>query len=270
MTLQELARALAARLEQSGWHAAFDPKKEKMKIKDDVSGHEVTLVLSELLRKYPNDYDQAIAASVHTIAEAFAAMRQKQELAGHKESIYPVIRPASFPEQLKDGRRLLVCPHTAETNIFFVLDLGGSYRLLDRRTVQDAGLSLNDIQNAAYANINKLPVHSTIDVVRNNRFYFINYNDGYDASRLLNRRLMQAMRSKAEGELVCAIPHQDVLIFADIVNPEGYDVLAQMVLKFYAAADAPISLLPFLCHADSLEPLFIMAQRRPRPLGPER
>ena len=40
------------------------------------------------------------------------------------------------------------------------------------------------------------------------------------------------MREKISGDMVVAVPHQDVLIIADIVNEIGYDIIAQMTMKF--------------------------------------
>lgn len=40
------------------------------------------------------------------------------------------------------------------------------------------------------------------------------------------------MEEKVEGKLAISIPHQDVLIFADIKNDIGYDILAQMTMSF--------------------------------------
>ena len=55
--------------------------------------------------------------------------------------------------------------------------------------------------------------------------------DSYDASRILDQSLIDKMERKVTGKLAVAIPHQDVLIFADIQNDTGYDVLAQIALQ---------------------------------------
>lgn len=96
-----------------------------------------------------------------------------------------------------------------------------------------------------------------------NTFYFLNRNDGYDASRILNVQLLQDMKEKAEGTLAVAVPHQDVLIFADIKNDQGYDVLAQMAMHFFSSGRVPITALPFLYEDGELEPIFILAKNKP-------
>lgn len=61
--------------------------------------------------------------------------------------------------------------------------------------------------------------------------------DGYDASRILNEAFLEEMRANAKGELTVAVPHQDVLILGDIQNKSGYDILAQMTMKFLRMAE---------------------------------
>jgi uncharacterized protein YtpQ (UPF0354 family) len=61
-----------------------------------------------------------------------------------------------------------------------------------------------------------------------------------------------------------AVPHQDVLIFADIVNERGYDVLAQLALQFFGEGRVPVTALPFIYENGELEPTFILAQRKPK------
>lgn len=66
------------------------------------------------------------------------------------------------------------------------------------------------------------------------------------------------------GELAIGVPHQDVLLFADIHNEMGYDILAQMMMQFFAEGQIPITSLPFLYEDKKLEPIFILAQKKPK------
>lgn len=69
------------------------------------------------------------------------------------------------------------------------------------------------------------------------------------------------MKANALGELVVAVPHQDVLIVADIQNETGYDIIAQMNMKFFAEGRVPITSLPFVYDNKHLEPIFILAKK---------
>ena len=75
-------------------------------------------------------------------------------------------------------------------------------------------------------NIRKLENKYKTDEVKRKYFYFINSNDGYDASRILNTKFLNDIEAQCEGEMLVAVPHQDVLIIADIRNKTGYDVMA--------------------------------------------
>lgn len=61
-----------------------------------------------------------------------------------------------------------------------------------------------------------------------------------------------------------AVPHQDVLVIADIQNETGYDVLAQLTMSFFASGRVPITALSFLYKDGGLEPIFILGKNRRR------
>lgn len=109
-----------------------------------------------------------------------------------------------------------------------------------------------------------LPTNYKIDTVQENDYYFIATQDGYDASRILNEAFLEEMYKKVTGELAVAVPHQDVLILADIRNNTGYDILAQMTMKFFADGRIPITSLPFIYEDKNLEPIFILAKNKPK------
>jgi len=62
--------------------------------------------------------------------------------------------------------------------------------------------------------------------------------------------------------MAIAVPHQDVLILADIQNETGYDILAQMTMSFFASGRVPITALSFLYENGELEPIFILGKNR--------
>ncbi|MDN8848597.1 DUF1444 family protein, partial [Staphylococcus aureus] len=76
--------------------------------------------------------------------------------------------------------------HTAETNIYYAMDLGKSYRLIDETTLDQMNLTKQQLKEMALFNVRKLENKYTTDEVKGNIFYFVNTNDGYDASRVLN------------------------------------------------------------------------------------
>lgn len=153
--------------------------------------------------------------------------------------------------------------HTAETRIYYALDLGKSYRLIDEQMMEEQGWTIERLREIAAFNARSLSTELKEDRVAGNSFYFIATQDGYDASRILNESLLEGFRANAKGDVLVAVPHQDVLILADIENKTGYDILAQVTMKYFAEGRVPITSLPFIYEEKKLEPVFIMARNRP-------
>lgn len=181
---------------------------------------------------------------------------------GKDQKVYPVMRSTSFPTEVSNGKKLIYDEHTAETRIFYALDLEHSYKLIDEEFLQDSGWTQQELKEKALFNLRGLENNWKQDVVAGNNFYFISPTDGYGASRILNQSLIQEFAQKAEGDFCLATPHQDVLVLADLHNSTGYDVLGQMALSFYTNGTMPITPLPFDMKAGKLEPIFILANRR--------
>ncbi|MBC2256070.1 DUF1444 domain-containing protein [Listeria ivanovii] len=222
----------------------------------------VTLTIPQIIANYENDGDAAIRKIVYYVEEGFRAAEGDVTLKNNMNRIYPVVRATSFPNKTKAGGVLLTDEHTAETNIFFAYDLGNSYRFIEESMLLEEEITREDIKEAATRNLAQLEVPLKKDAVNGNDFYFVRTNDGYDASRLLNESFLAEMRGKLTGEMVLAVPHQDVLIIGDIQDNTGYDVLAHMTMDFFADGLVPITSLPFVYNNGKLEPIFIMAKNR--------
>src|SRR5699024_4700941 len=150
------------------------------------------------------------------IIESLRIMNEDHHLDGKEKSVFPVIRSTSFPLKTKAGTKLITKDHTAETRIYYALDLGKSYRLIDEPMLETENWTEQRIDEIATFNIRSLSAQYKHDQVAGNDFYFVAKQDGYDASRILNEAFLEEMKSKSKGELAVAVPHQDVLILADI------------------------------------------------------
>src|SRR5699024_9805958 len=87
-------------------------------------------------------------------------------------------------------------------------------------------------ENALF-NMRSLSTDYKVDTVQDNDYYFIATQDGYDASRIINEAFLEEMYGNVTGELAVAVPHQDILILADINNDIGYDILVELTLKYF-------------------------------------
>lgn len=263
MTSFKMKKILDERLTNEQYHKSHNREKDTYRIEWVDTHKGMAIKLPTVIAKYQERGEVAIDELVEHIEEALRIMNEEHTLTGMEKHIYPVIRSTSFPTETKDGVKLVVKEHTAETTIFYALDLGKSYRLIDETMLAEQGWTKEHIEEIASFNIRSLDVPYKVDKVADNDFYFIAKQDGYDASRILNEAFLEEMAANMKGEMAVAVPHQDVLIIADIVNKSGYDVLAQLTMQFFAEGRIPITSLPFIYENKHLEPVFILAKNKP-------
>ncbi len=264
MTSRKLVETLKKQLSNPSWKFQFDREKDTLRIEDDETKKGVTLSLPGILAKWETANQRAIDEVVYYVEEALQAMKNQQELTGKEKSIFPVIRSTSFPTESNEGIALVYTDHTAETRVYYALDLGNTYRLIDEKMMQREKWNVEQIREIASFNIRSLKTSVKEDRVAGNVFYFLNANDGYDASRILNESLLHSFKEKIVGKMAVAVPHQDVLIIVDIQNDTGYDILAQLTMSFFASGRVPITALSFLYEDNELEPIFILGKNKPR------
>ncbi|MEN2769182.1 DUF1444 domain-containing protein [Ornithinibacillus xuwenensis] len=263
MTSQKMKSILEERLSDSNYTVSYNREKDTFRIEWKSSKQGVTIKLPTIIGKYNERGEEAIDEIVNHIQESMKIMNQSYQLDGNEKNLYPVIRATSFPTKTKSGMNLIFKEHTAETRIFYALDLGQSYRLVDEGMLEGEGWTRKRIDEVAAFNLRSLTNDYKLDSVAENDFYFFAKQDGFDASRILNEALLEEMKAKSKGDLTIAVPHQDVMIIADIQNNTGYDILAQMTMKFFAEGRIPITSLPFIYEDQKLTPIFILAKNKP-------
>ncbi|MEK4028428.1 MULTISPECIES: DUF1444 domain-containing protein [Bacillaceae] len=262
MDSKKLRRILEERLQKENRSFTFDREKDELRIENKESGKGITVSLPGIVAKWHEKKEQAIDEVVYYAEEALAVMGTEHSLSDQEKNIFPVIRSTSFPKEATEGNPFFIDEHTAETNIYYALDLGKTYRLIDEQLMKKEGWTKERIREMARFNLRSLRTDTKQDKVAGNIFYFLNTNDGYDASRILNDKFLKDMAEKAQGEMTVSVPHGDVLIIGDIRNETGYDVLAQMTMSFFTGGHVPITALSFIYEEGKLEPIFIMAKNR--------
>ncbi|MFT8322757.1 MAG: DUF1444 domain-containing protein [Bacillus sp. (in: firmicutes)] len=262
MNSSKMKDLLKTRLQSDDRIFRFDSKKDQIRIESKVSGKGVTVTLPGIIAKWEVEKEKAIDEVVYYIEQGLTAIEKDIELKGKEKNIFPVIRSTSFPVHSNEEIPFVTDEHTAETRIFYALDMGTTYRLLDEQIMQKEGWEHHRMKEIALFNVRSLPTVLKEDTVAGNTFYFLNSHDGYDASRILNDAFLKGMSEKVEGTMALAVPHQDVLIIADIKNETGYDILAQMNMSFFASGRVPITALSFLYEEGNLEPIFILGKNK--------
>lgn len=269
MNESKLRRELEKRLAKPGRTFTYDRDKESLRIENEETGKGTVVALSGIVAKWHEQKEKAIDEVVYYVENALNVMGKEHAISGSEKKIYPVIRSTSFPTSSEDDVKFMTDEHTAETRIYYALDLGNTYRLIDDNLIEKEGLDPTNIREIARFNVRSLSTKMKKDTVAGNDFYFLNTNDGYDASRILNEKFLEEKAETIKGEMAVAVPHQDVLIIADIRNGTGYDVLAQMTMSFFTSGHVPITALSFIYENGKLEPIFILGKNRTRETGKE-
>lgn len=263
MTSLKLKKILDERFNNPELRTSYNRDKDSFRVEWESTKKGITITLPNVVAKYNQKGQEIIDELEEHVKEALRIMNEEQHLAGMEKHIYPVIRSTSFPTKTNSNINLVYKDHTAETRVFYAIDLGKSYRLVDESLLEEESWTKERIDEIATFNLRSLSVDYNHDRVADNDFYFIATQDGYDASRILNEAFLEEMKANSKGELAVAVPHQDVLIVADVQNNTGYDVLAQMTMKFFAEGRIPITSLPMIYENKTLEPIFILAKNRP-------
>lgn len=262
MDSRKMRKELENRLQHPDRTFSYDREKDQLRIENKNTGRGITIALPGIVAKWQDHKEKAIDEVVYYVSEGLNAMESQVELSGKEKNIFPVIRSTSFPSEAEEGIPFLFDDHTAETRIYYALDLGTTYRLIDSKLLKKEGWSAGQVRETALFNVRSLSVKLKEDRVADNTFYFLNSNDGYDASRILNTSFLNEMKKKMKGTMTVAVPHQDVLIIADVENNTGYDILAQMTMSFFASGRVPITALSFLYEDGELEPIFILGKTK--------
>lgn len=263
MSSTKMRDKLIKRLASEAYYFHFDREEDTLRVEWKDTKQGMSIKLPNLIEKYDQRGESVIDEVTEHVQEALRMMKEEVSLSGNEKQIFPVIRSTSFPKESKAGNTLVHKDHTAETRIFYALDEGRSYRLIDESHLEEADWTQQHLEEIAMFNARSLSTDTKLDTVAGNDFYFIATQDGYDATRILNEAFLEEMKGKMKGDMTVATPHQDVLIIADVQNKTGYDILAQLTMKYFTEGRIPITSLPFIYEDKKLEPIFILAKNRP-------
>ncbi|NLK11478.1 MAG: DUF1444 domain-containing protein [Staphylococcus equorum] len=268
MNVFQMRDKLKDRLSKPEVKFTFNREDETLRISRVDNGKGVTVKVATIVAKYKEQKENIVDEIVYYVEEAIEQMKGEGLSEVNNAQIMPVLRSPSFDKKDKDGNAFVIEEHTAETNIYYVVDLGKSYRLMDEKMLESMKLSKQQLKEMALFNVRKLDNKYTTDEVKGNIFYFINSNDGYDASRILNTTFLNEIQDQCEGEMLVAVPHQDVLIIADIRNKTGYDVMAHLTMEFFTKGLVPITSLSLGYDKGHFEPIFILGKNNKQKRDP--
>lgn len=268
MNVFQMRDKLKDRLKHLDVKFSFNRDEETLRVSRNDNGKGVTVKLSTIVAKYKEQKENIVDEIVYYVEEAIEQMKGEALSETENIEIMPVLRSPSFDKKDKEGNSFVIDKHTAETNIYYAVDLGKSYRLIDEQMLEKLNLTKQQVKEMALFNVRKLENKYKTDEVKGNIFYFVNSNDGYDASRILNSTFLNDIQAQCEGEMLVAVPHQDVLIIADIRNKTGYDVMAHLTMEFFTKGLVPITSLSLAYDNGHFEPIFILGKNNKQKRNP--
>ncbi|MFT9847377.1 DUF1444 family protein [Aneurinibacillus sp. REN35] len=261
--IEELERSLP-----EGWRVEGNKSDlEQIRILHSQLGEgDMAVKLTPLFAKveqYESDKEKWLAEFTEKVVRTIREAAQKHRLVGQEHRLYPVLRHPSFTSAEKN-KALVWRAHTAESIVLYALDLEASYTLISKEMLAEANMTEAALHEKALDNLRRLESTPKQDKVGDNIFYFFNAEDSYSASRVLNEDLLLWMRQKVSGKMGVALPHQDVLIVADLADAKGAYMLAQLTVDFSMRASVPISPIPFMYEDGGLEPYMVMKNPKSR------
>ncbi|KKI63434.1 DUF1444 domain-containing protein [Staphylococcus cohnii] len=269
MNVFQMRDKLKDRLKHLDVKFSFNRDEETLRVSRNDNGKGVTVKISTIVAKYKEQKENIVDEIVYYVEEAIEQMKGEALSDAENIEIMPVLRSPSFDKKDKEGNSFVIDKHTAETNIYYAVDLGKSYRLIDEQMLEKLNLTKQQVKEMALFNVRKLENKYKTDEVKGNIFYFVNSNDGYDASRILNNTFLNDIQAQCEGEMLVAVPHQDVLIIADIRNKTGYDVMAHLTMEFFTKGLVPITSLSLAYDKGHFEPIFILGKNNKQKRNPD-
>ncbi|WP_436854140.1 DUF1444 domain-containing protein [Staphylococcus caeli] len=268
MNVFQMRDKLKERLKHLDVKFSFNREDETLRISRVDNGKGVTVKINPIVAKYKSQKEKIVDEIIYYVEEAIEQMKGESLTHSDQIQVMPVLRSPSFDKKDKNGNAFVIDQHTAETNIYYAVDLGKSYRLIDEAMLQEMNVTKQQLKEMALFNVRKLENKYTTDEVKGNIFYFVNSNDGYDASRILNTSFLNEIQEQCEGEMLVAVPHQDVLIIADIRNKTGYDVMAHLTMEFFTKGLVPITSLSLGYENGHFEPIFILGKNNKQKRDP--
>lgn len=268
MNVFQMRDKLKERLSHLNVKFSYNREEETLRISREDNGKGVTVKLDTIVAKYKEQKENIVDEIAYYVTEAIGQMKDQDISELENIEVMPVLRSPSFDKKDKNGVPFVIERHTAETNIYYAVDLGKSYRLINEKMLEQMNLTQQQLKEMALFNVRKLDNKYKTDEVKGNIFYFVNSNDGYDASRILNTQFLNEIQQQCEGEMLVAVPHQDVLIIADIRNKTGYDVMAHLTMEFFTKGLVPITSLSFGYDQSHFEPIFILGKNNKQKRDP--
>ncbi|MBI5879971.1 MAG: DUF1444 family protein [Chloroflexi bacterium] len=249
-------RLLAARLRENGWLVEEVAPLQIRIGRDDAD--DITLNLGNLYAAYQN------GASLDPIAETVLQLLDDGGLEPETDApldlqrLMPLLKPREFLREVERSRveAIVWRPFiTDDVIVTLVIDADDSVRYVREREAEASGQSLDDLLETALANLIARTGGDAYEVggAEGSALFVLATQDGYDATRILLKPLLERLASKVKGELVIGIPNRDFLVAFGSADPAMVAAIGRQVALDAQSRPHPLTNTLFTFRSGQLE-----------------
>ncbi|MEM6971430.1 MAG: DUF1444 family protein [Pseudomonadota bacterium] len=168
------------------------------------------------------------------------------------EEIVATIRPADLITSGEDTANILHAPLTDDLIVALGIDRKASFQYLTRDDGAELGLEGTALFNRGKANL--MEVVTSLSLEPEGLLMQVMADGFYDASLILNDRFWLGIEDKIGGELVFAIPAQNMLLLADARDHAALAQLCELSKACFESAPKPLSPTIYRRDGDDIVP----------------
>lgn len=242
----EFSRVLVNRARRERPDIRVEPMGDYLLLIQPLQGQQRVVSMADLYETYrqaPRERDEAIAAFLETrVYEEQPAI--SGSFAENRNAIMPQVVPLTLLEYCKqDNRELAALPYLGGLAIAFVLDEAERYTYIHRRIMEDWGVTETDLLHAAMENLQELGEgenHYQIGTEERIALVWETF-DGYDASRILLSKVINAAAALVPGNPLIGIPNRDYMVLFSDVDPDFVAEMRERIRQDFEGHDYPVT-----------------------------
>lgn len=224
-TPSEYQRLLVEQLTADGW-SVEEPRPGELRIKrasTDTDEQAVGVNLSNLFQSGTTVERVADLVGKY-LREAARHGTESDDAPLDRARLLPLIKHAGLIEEIAASRVQPIAWRpfiTPDLIVALVLDFEESMRYVRQREAEREGLDFDDLLEVALANLQARSGGELYEMgdEQTGAIFVIATQDGYDATRILLKPLLENLAQRVQGRLVIGIPNRDFLIAFGDANP---------------------------------------------------
>ncbi|HYF92777.1 MAG TPA: DUF1444 family protein [Symbiobacteriaceae bacterium] len=242
----EFSRHIVNRARRERPDIRVEPMGKYLLLVEPNQGRQRVVSLADLYESYrqaPRQRDELMGAFLESLVyeEQPAATGSFEE---NRANIMPQVVPTALLEYCRqDNRELAAIPYMDGLALAFVLDEAERYSYIHRKVMQDWGVTETDMLKSAMENLQQLGGGADYYQIGTDEHMALVWEtfDGYDASRILLSRELNAAAALVPGNVLIGIPNRDYLVLFSDLDPDFVAEMRERLREDFESHDYPIT-----------------------------